>query len=530
MTRNAAAADSHVASDQAAVIGFLSDPVSYPGAVHSVEMVETHAAMVFLTEHDAFKIKKAVTFPYLDFGTLEKRKAACDYELQINQPHAPEIYLGVMAVTREATGELAINGAGDPVEWVLHMRRFPDNSLLMDVIRADGLSAEFVDLLVAEIGRYQAEAPVVRDADAAGRMIAIVDELCVAFKEAAELLPLSEVHRFEKAANAALRQCGPLLDQRGRQGYVRRCHGDLHLSNIIALNDQPVLFDAIEFNDEIATVDILYDLAFLLMDLGHLGEDGHANRILNRYLSRSENEDHLAGLQALPLFMACRAGVRAMVAVTRLQQSWGTGCPTETADAANSYLLEATGYLALQNPRLIAVGGLSGSGKTSLARELAARIVPCPGAVHLRTDVERKQMFGVSETTRLPKETYTRETSDTVYARVLRKTMIALRAGHTVIVDAVFLHEAERTAIEQLAADAGALFAGLWLEAEEERLVERVSARKGDASDATAEVVRHQVERLAGPVSWHRINAGGALQQTVEGSLTVLGFRQADHA
>lgn len=519
---NPAVPDKHEASDQAEVIAFLADPASYPGNVRCVEVVETHAAMVFLTEHEAFKIKKAVTFPYLDFGTVEKRKASCDYELQINQPHACQIYLGVVEITREATGELALNGAGKPVEWALHMRRFPDNSLLSDVIRADRLTTEFVDRLADEIGRYQAEAPVVSDHGAASRMIAIVNELCAAFDEAAELLPLSEIRRFERLAKAALRQCGPLLDNRGRQGYVRRCHGDLHLSNIIILNDQPVLFDAIEFNDEIATVDILYDLAFLLMDLGHVGEGVHANRILNRYLSRSGNDDHLAGLQALPLFMSCRAGVRAMVAVTRLRQSSETGRSSETAADANSYLLQATGYLAPQGPRLIAVGGLSGTGKTSLARALAAQIVPCPGAVHLRTDIERKQMFGVGETTRLPKETYTREASNAVYERVLHKAMIALQAGHTVIVDAVFLDQAERSAIEQIATDAAAPFAGLWLEADEERLVERVSARKGDASDATADVVHHQLGHLAGPVNWHKINADGALEETIERSLEVL--------
>lgn len=520
---NPAVPEKYETSDQIEVIAFLSDPASYPGIERCVEVVETHAAMVFLTKHEAFKIKKAVTFPYLDFGTLEKRKAACDHELQINQPHAPQIYLGVAEITREAGGELALNGAGKPVEWAVHMQRFPDNSLLGDVIRSDALTAGFIDRLADEIGRYQAAAPVVPDGDAAGRVRAIVNELCVAFDDAAEFLPLPEVHRFEKAAKAALRQCGRLLDTRGEQGYVRRCHGDLHLSNIIVLNDQPVLFDAIEFNDEIATVDILYDLAFLLMDLGHLGEDVHANRILNRYLSQSGSDDHLAGLQALPLFMACRAGVRAMVAVTRLRQSSRTGGSSEAAADATSYLVEATGYLASQTPRLIAVGGLSGTGKTSLAQVLAARVVPCPGAVHLRTDIERKQMFGVGETTRLPKETYTREASDAVYERVLRKATIALRAGHTVIVDAVFLEQVERSAIEQVAEEAAASFAGLWLEADEERLVARVNARKADASDATTEVVRYQFKHLSGSVAWHQINADGALEETIERSLKALG-------
>lgn len=523
MTRNPQVTETDETSDQDEVIAFLSDPASYPGVVRSVEVVETHAALVFLTEQEAFKIKKAVTFPYLDFGTLEKRAAACDYELQINQPHAPDIYLGVVKITREAPGELAINGAGEPVECALHMWRFPDNALLGDVIRAKGLTPEFVDRLADEIGRYQAEAPIARDDHAAGRMAAIVDELCVAFDEAAGMLPADEAHRFEKSAKAALRQCRVLLDDRGRQGYVRRCHGDLHLSNIIILNNQPVLFDAIEFNDEIATVDILYDLAFLLMDLGHIGEDGYANRLFNRYLSQSANDDHLAGLQALPLFMACRAGVRAMVAVTRLQQSSGrTAQSSETAAEAGSYLLEATAYLAPRPPRLIAVGGLSGTGKTSVARALAAQIARCPGAVHLRTDVERKQMFGVSETTRLPKQSYTPEARDAVYERMVQKATVALRAGHAVIVDAIFLDLAARSAVEQVAEKTGASFAGLWLEADEQQLVERVNSRKDDASDATADVVRQQLKQSTGPVTWHRINANGALEETVERSLQAL--------
>jgi len=520
MTARVAVANIDATSDQTEVVAFLSDPASYRDVVRTVDVVETHAARIFLAGNEAFKIKKAVILPYLDFGTLEKRRAACDYELQINQPHAPEIYLDVVAVTREATGRLAFNGAGKVVEWALRMRRFPDNSLLVDLIKTDALAIGFMDKLAEEIARYQAAAPVVRDDKAAARMEAIVDGLCAAFDQAEGLLPEPDVRRFAKAANAALRQCRELLDERGRRGYVRCCHGDLHLSNIIALNGRPVLFDAIEFNDEIATGDVLYDLAFLLMDLGHLGQDGHANRILNRYLSQSGSEDQLSGLQALPLFMACRAGVRAMVAVTRLQQSSQT-LPDVAADA-QAYLKEATEYLATRRPRMIAVGGLSGTGKTSLARALASRVARCPGAVHLRTDVERKQMFGVGETTRLPKQTYTRQASDAVYQRVLHKATIALRAGHPVIVDAVFLDQAERSAVEQIAADAGAQFVGLWLEADEDCLVERVGNRTGDASDATAAVVHQQSARFAGLVSWHRINAEGALESTIEQSLNVL--------
>lgn len=509
-------------SDQAEIIAFLRAPASYPGAVRSVEVVETHAAMVFLTEHEAFKIKKAVTFPYLDFGTLEKRKAACEYELKINQPHARQIYLDVVKITREVSGELAINGQGKPVEWALHMQRFPDNSLLAHAVKAGGMKADFLDSLADEIGRYHAAAPVVQDRNAANRMSAIVEELRVAFQDTAGLLPSAEAERFGNAAKTALHDCGNLLNERGRHGHVRRCHGDLHLSNIVILNDQPVLFDAIEFNDEIATVDVLYDLAFLLMDLGHLNENSHANRILNRYLSRSGNDEHLTGLQAMPLFMSCRAGVRAMVAVTRLKQSFAADQPSDAAVDASSYLLEAVNFLEPQPPRLVAIGGLSGTGKTSVAHALASRIARCPGALHLRTDVERKRMFGVGETTRLPEDAYTREISDAVYGKVFKKAAIALQAGHTVIVDAVYLDQAERSAIEQVAVNTGASFIGLWLKADEEILIKRVSERHGDASDATADVVRYQSKRPTGPISWHNINAEGVLEETIERSLNAL--------
>lgn len=522
MTTSLAVPDKVEDGDQKETIAFLRQPASYPGHVGSVKVVETHAAMVFLTERDAFKIKKAVTFSYLDFGTLEKRKAACDHELKISQPHAPQIYLDVVKITRDVTGQLAINGAGETVEWALHMRRFPDGSLLADRVRAGDLKPEFPDCLADEIARYHAMASVVCEHDASGRISAIVNQLCAAFAEAEGILPLVEVGRFKNSATAVLQRCSYLLSCRGKQGYVRRCHGDLHLANIVVLDNQPVLFDAIEFNDEMATVDVLYDLAFLLMDLAHCGEDAHANRILNRYLSGSGNVDHLAGLLAMPLFMACRAGVRAMVAVTRLQQSPDAHLRSEKVADANAYLLEATGYLAPQHPRLIAIGGLSGTGKTSVARALAVRIARCPGAVHLRTDVERKQMFGVDETARLPRETYTRDASDAVYERVLHKATVALRAGHSVITDAVFLDEGERTAIEKVAEDTGASFAGVWLEAQYAVLIDRVSARQGDASDATADVVRQQLRRQAQPANWHRINADGSLEDTVKRSSTAI--------
>ena len=503
---------------QQEIIEFLRQPETYKelsgGIPDAVTFIETHAAMVFLAGNHAFKIKKALAYPYLDFSSLEKREAVCCKEIAINQPHAPDIYLGVVPITRDPGGDLRLNGPGEAVEWAVHMRRFPEEALLENAIQRDELEPEFFDQLADAIVGYHKTSPEIISDNGRNRMAAIIDGLAAAFQATPDLIPHEDARQFSDCARSKLQTVASRLTARSQQGYVRRCHGDLHLGNIVVLNNQPVLFDAIEFNDEIANTDILYDLAFLLMELGHRSRGAVANRVMNRYLSASVDEENIDGLAAMPLFMACRAGIRAMVAMARAAQA------CEKIDGpqnlrALSYFQTALDYLEPEPVRLIAIGGFSGTGKTSLARNIAPLLCRCPGALHIRTDVERKAFFGISETTRLGPDGYLPEINEKIFARVYDKAARALEAGCSIVVDAAFLRQGERVTIEKIAQDAGISFIGLWLDADENILTTRVDARKGDASDATRDVVRGQMARGAGAVSWHQINAGGTAEQTL---------------
>jgi aminoglycoside phosphotransferase family enzyme/predicted kinase len=507
------------------IVRFLSNGAAFGLTANEVSVVETHGALVFLTPHEAWKIKKPVKFDYMDFSTLGKREAACRREIEINLPHAPQIYLGLVPVTREPGGALALDGKGEPVEWAVYMHRFPDDALFTHVARDGRLTDQVMDRLCEVILSAHRAAPADTGGGfASSRVPQILASLDSAFSRAAEALPDGLAATFAKRTAMHFSHCRPLLAAREAAGFVRRCHGDLHLRNIVLLDGEPVLFDAIEFSEDLATIDVFYDLAFLLMDLCHEDLAPQANRLLNCYLRDSDPHEasmQIDGLAALPLFIAVRAGVRAMVLLDRAAQHQGSSAEADRA-AAIAYLERAVAEVAPAMPRLVAIGGYSGTGKTTVARRLAPGFDPCPGALHLRTDIERKLMAGVSMDDRLPPESYTKQASDKVYAAVLEKARAALEAGWPVIVDAAFLDRGERYAVEQLARDCGAAFAGLWLEADEEVLVERVTARRGDASDATANVVRQQLARGAGDTGWARVDAGGKVDATVSASKAAL--------
>lgn len=496
------------------IVRFLSSGAAFGLAAAEVSRVETHGALVFLAGHEAWKIKKPVQFDYMDFSTLDKREAACRREIEVNRSNAPQIYLGLVPVTQEAGGELAIAGNGQPVEWAVHMRRFADDALFTCVARDGRLTADVVDSLCAAIVAAHRAAPVHTGTGfATARLQQILASLDRSFTRAAPGLPDNLAATFAKRTAMHFAHCRPVLEAREAEGFVRRCHGDLHLRNIVLLDGQPVLFDAIEFSEDLATIDVLYDLAFLLMDLCHEGLAPEANRLLNGYLREAapaEAASQFGGLAVLPLFIAMRAGVRAMVLLDRAAQHQGSAADADRA-AAIAYLENAVSEVAPSMPRLVAVGGYSGTGKTTVARRLAPGIEPCPGALHLRTDVERKLMAGVGLNDRLPPESYTKEASGKVYAAVFEKARAALEAGWPVIVDAAFLDKSERDAVEQLGRECGASFDGLWLNADEDTLIKRVSARTGDASDATADVVRRQLARGAGEIGWARVDAGGSI-------------------
>ena len=500
---------------QREVVAFLRNPSSYPVGTGAVEVIETHASLVFLAGGYAYKLKRAVKYPYLDFSTAALRQAACIAELQLNRRTAPQLYLEVRAISRGAGGILGWGRDGDALDFVVVMRRFDQQGLLINLAQQGGLSTPLLYDLVAHIAAFHATAePRPKSGGAAGMAsVAAVNLRCLSDCRAAGFTA-AQIDRLAELTRGELAKVGGLLDARRDSGKVRRAHGDLHLRNICLVEGRPLLFDAIEFSDDIATVDILYDLAFLLMDLDHRGQRALANLVLNRYLDLSEEDD---GLAAMPLFLSLRAVIRAHVTATTAEHGW-TGGDAGGAAAfveARRYLDEAEAALAPTPARLIAVGGLSGSGKSSLASALAADLGRRPGARVLRSDVLRKLRFGTVPERPLPPEAYTPQVSTKVYRDLRERAATALRAGYAAVVDAVALHEEERRGFADVAAAAGVPFIGLWLDASEEAMLARLALRRNDASDASAEVLRRQRAAQPGPIDWVRIDAGGSPDATL---------------
>lgn len=500
---------SGTSDDQSEVLNFLSDPATHGGA--QVRRIDTHAASVFLAGDRALKVKRAVRFAFLDYSTLDKRKHACEAELAVNAPYAPEIYRRVAPITREAGGGLALAGRGRPVEWAVEMRRFDETRTL------DHLASEIDEALADSLGRAVAAAHAhTRPVDAASWIAALgstIDEHAEAFRQRPEIFAPTEVDALAAAGRAAYERIVPLLRERGRRGLIRRIHGDLHLGNIVLSGGKPVLFDAIEFSDIIASGDVLYDLAFLLMDLLERARAQAANIVLNRYLSETHRPDDLDALATLPFFLSMRAAIRAKVTLARMERAPETG-RNAIGRSAGAYFAFAARAIAPPKPKFIAIGGLSGTGKTRLARALAPAIGPMPGAVIVRSDVERKALFGSAETDRLPEQAYTPATNERVYRALLDKARRILGAGHAAIVDAVFAQPHERAAAAAVGQSAGVPLRGLFLTAALATRLARVGERAADASDAGQDVARVQENYDIGPLDWRQIGASGTVEET----------------
>ena len=488
--------------DQQATIAFLSDPSSYDG-VDRVETLETHISRVFLAGEHAYKLKRAVKFPYLDFSTIEQRRAFCKAELKLNQRTAPQLYLETKAIVRGADGQLAWDDKGEIVDWVVVMRRFDQSQRLDAIAKADGLDPGFLYRLAAHIAAFHdaAEHRPGHGGAAAFSTIADENDECLRASQAVAF-PSERVRELHDASKDWLYRVGELLDRRRAAGKVKRCHGDLHLRNICVVDGDPVLFDCIEFSEAFASIDVLYDLAFLLMDFEHQGDRGSANLVLNRYLDLTGEDD---GLAAMPLFLSLRAGIRAHV----------TASAGGEADQAQAYLDQACAALRPSAARLIAIGGLSGSGKSTVAAALAPELGARPGARLLRSDVIRKRLFGVDPEARLPEDAYKAEVTARVYQRLCAQAEAALHAGYCAVIDAVSLRPEERHSFASVAAQAGVPFSGIWLDAPADALTARVSARRNDASDATAEIVSRQLGADPGPIDWRRVEARGTMAETL---------------
>jgi uncharacterized protein len=497
---------------QDAVFALLGDPATYGGA--AVRRCETHAAVVFLAGERAIKVKRVVRYPFLDYSTLEKRKAACQAELDVNRRFAPQLYRRIVPITRQAGGSLALDGGGEAVEWAVEMTRFDENNTLDHVTERgeldDALGAK---LALAVAAMHDHAQPV----DAAPWLAAVsqfISDNTAAFRDHGDLFPTQAVEGLEGKSQAAFAKLQPLLKARGAAGLILRGHGDLHLGNIAILDGEPVAFDALEFDPIIAEGDVLYDLAFLLMDLVERGLPHAANIVLNGYFTASRRGEDCDGIAALPFFMSLRAAIRAKVTAARRDLAKATDRNNLT-QSAKRYFDLALELLAPIKPTIICTGGLSGTGKSLLARALAPDIAPPPGALVFRSDVERKSFFGMAEHDRLPAEAYRSEISEKLYHSLTDKALRVAHAGYSVVVDAVFARPEERAAIEAAAAAAHAEFRGLFLVTDLPTRLNRIGTRGPDASDADNRVARMQDGFDIGALTWTIIDASGPPEQTL---------------
>ena len=477
------------------LIDALRSPAAYPHPVTSVRVEETHISWVLLAGDYAYKIKKPLTLPFLDFGTLDKRRFYCGEELRLNQPFAPEIYLDVQPVVT-VDGQARIGGVGEPVEYVLRMRRF-DPALCLDRQLDNGLldRADMQELgaVIADRHAAAARVPAARRDELVATTRRFIEDNFDALADTAgdgQLEPLADWSRAE------LDRLEPLLGQRVEQGFVRECHGDLHLGNLVRLPAGIRTFDCIEFDPALREIDVVCDVAFLVMDLLARGRPGLAALFLNRYLECNGDYEDVA---VLDLFIVYRALVRAKVAAIAGREHEPGPEREQEAQRVRAYCELALAQVRKRPPALVLMHGLAAAGKTRLSTGLLAALP----AIRIRSDVERKRLSGLDEAGRsgsgVGAGIYAPAASDAVYARLTTLAGLALANRHSVILDAAFLRQRQRRAALDVAAKAGATVVIVHVDAPEATLRGRLvaRAREGrDASEADSAVLDFQLASL----------------------------------
>lgn len=478
------------------------------GIVLAAPRIDTHISHVFLTADRVYKLKRSVQLPFLDFTTVELRHKACLAELDANRPLAPAMYLGAEPIVAIGDGLYRIGGPGQPLDWVVVMRRFAQEDQFDELARAGRLTPQLIDQTADVIAAAHAAAKPVLTAGHVADYRGIIHELHATEDHGAHQLDLEpgDPAVFDRL-DAELAHIDPLIEARRRAGKVHRAHSDLHLRNICLFEGRPTPFDAMEFDAHMATKDRLYDLAFLLMDLVRIGHLPEANRLMNRYWDTSGEEE--TAFRVLPFFMALRAAVR-----------FAVGIEEGKLEDAAVYRALALKLLAPARPRAVCVGGLSGVGKTTIARAIAARLPGPAGARLLRTDVLRKLALGQApEAPAGVPGLYSSAARASVYEIMFTHSREALASGISTVLDATF-----QSAIMRLeaSAQAGGQVIGIWLDAPLDVRLARIAARKGDASDADAEVAKAQEDPAELGAGWHRIDASGTVDETIANALAVL--------
>jgi aminoglycoside phosphotransferase family enzyme/predicted kinase len=438
-----------------------------------VRLIETHISWVLLGDKTAWKLKKPVRLPFLDFRTLAARRRYCAEELRVNRRFAPELYLDVVDVVR-VSGQVKIGAPGEVIDVAVQMLRFPDGALWSERLGRGEIHEVDVDSLAVLLAEFHQRAPAAASPGPYGHAAGharVVERLLAA---------LPPADPAAAAAAAWLRnECSRLADhfeQRRVDGHVREGHGDLHLANIVQIGDRPTPFDAIEFDESLRWIDPIDDIAFLVMDLLAHGAAALAWRFLDGWLAASGD---YGGLPALRFHLVCRALVRAQVCALRERD----GARGDATCDSSAYRALAFALTRPEAARLAITHGLPGSGKTTAARRLAE----AAGAIHVRSDVERKRLFGLAPLARSEAHSgmYDADASARTYARLAELAGVALRAGWSVVVDAAFLRRAERNAFASLACEAGVPLTIIDCVAPAAVLRERVRRRLAQGDDAS---------------------------------------------
>ena len=474
------------------LIAGLRTPRAWPHPVRDIEVLETHISHVVLTGDFAYKIKKPVDLGFVDFTSLERRRQFCEEELRLNRRLCPELYLGMVEIG--GSHDAPEVGGRDPIEFAVRMRQFSQDQLLSRMVEEERLLTEHIDRLADELSEFHADIP----ADCIGPfgLPADIREFAMAnFAPLREVIAAEPIQELQEWTLTQFDERRRLLESRKSSGFVRECHGDMHLGNMIAVNNDVRIFDCIEFNEQLRWIDVMSEAAFVVMDLEDRGRPDLAWRFLNRYL---ESTGDYEGVAVLPFYLVYRAMVRAKVAAVRLQQD-----DFDRAEAARlrlecrEYVQQALKYARPGRQELIITHGLSGSGKTTGSQAL----LESRRAIRIRSDVERKRLLGVDPLGTTIGEhagdAYSPKTSLQTYGRLLRLAGIALRAGFPCIVDAAFLKRRNRDMFRQLADQLKVPFRIAAFEADPPVLEERIRKRAAsgrDASEAGPAVLELQLQ------------------------------------
>ncbi len=476
-------------------IANMLKPEVYDHPAKNIELIETHISWVILTGDFAYKIKKPVDFGFLDFSTLEKRHTCCLQELYLNRRLAPALYLDVVAITGTQSEPL-ISGVGKAFEYAVKMTQFPQSAQLDHMLTAGKLNTEHIDSIAHMVAEFHQTTDIADDSQAFGNEDMVyqpVEENFTQINEHLDTAPYKDkLAALVQWCNAEFISLKPVFKQRKHHGFIRECHGDMHLRNLVWLEGRALAFDCIEFNEKLRWIDVISEVAFLAMDLQDRKQPQLANRFLNSYLELTGDYE---GLAVLPFYLCYRALVRAKVNALRLEQKdLTTEERKNTVDAFESYLDLAVSYTQQSSPGLIIMRGLSASGKSTISQQL----LDASGDIRIRSDVERKRLFGTGSTDSTSGDVdsgiYTKEASRQTYEKLIEITSKIIRAGYSVIVDAAFLKHEQREPFQNLAKTLEVPYVILEVTAPAEILRQRITRRKNDVSDADLAVLEHQLE------------------------------------